>query len=323
MTKKERTRRKAEDLAYSGWDALGASDSISGKEVQAAEKFFREALIVDPDLADAFNGLGNVLERSERLAEAEAMYRTALEKARVELGTDMVRAHSWWGDVRTRPYMRARHNLGLVFWRQGKYGEAIDEFKQVLRRNPHDNQGIRYLIGGVYHLWGKLQNAISFYNSAGAMRWGGLDAQSEFNYGLALFQTHSYPSAVLQFRSAFFSNLYLPTLVLSGDFKRMNIWHGTNLAEPQYAVDYWETYAKLWAKRPSALRFLRSVHEDETVHADLKSFVAIRGSLLGEQDIKIRSSLVDEELRLTSRQRLEATNPEIISRVLSNYRAIN
>lgn len=319
MERNGRKRKKAEKLEDLGWDALGFPEPALGGNTSAAEDYFRQALAYDPDLADAYNGLGTVLYMHRRFAEAEAMYRTALEKARAELGSDKPRAYTWWGDVSTRPYMRARHNLGLVFWRQGKYPEAIREFKELLRRNAHDNQGIRYLIGGLCHLSGDLPKAISYYQEAGASRFGARDPGTEFNYGLALFQTAKYAQAVLQFRSSFFLNLYLPQVVIHGTVKPYSIWHGSNLAEPSYALDYREDYFRLWRTHPDAITFLRLVHQDETVQSELRSFVRVHERLLEEKDISARSPLVDEALRLQRRERLKATNSAIASRVLSGF----
>ncbi len=314
-------KEKAEGLEELGWEALGFPEPNARGDIAAAEDYFRQALGMDPELADAYNGLGTVFYLQQRFAEAEAMYRTAFEKARVELATDKPRAYEWWGNVPTRPYMRARHNLGLVFWRQGKYREAIREFEELLRRNPHDNQGARYVIGGIFHLSGNLSKAISYYKKAGRMSWfGERDPGTEFNYGLALFQTRKYDAAILQFRSSFLNNHYLPEIVLFRTVKPLAIWHGSSLAEPEYALDYWQSYSKLRTRRPRATSFLRLVYDDEAVQSDLGRFVEVRAKLLGEKDFAVRSSLVDDELRIQNQASLEATNPAIASRVLARFR---
>ena len=320
MAKKDRAKETAQDLEDRGWEALGFPEPSPGRNAKIAEGYFRQALAIDPDLADPYNGLGNVLFARGRYAEAEAMYRKALEKARAELGSDTPPSYAWWGDISTRPYMRARHNLGLVFWRQKKYQEAIREFEELLRRNPNDNQGARYLIGGLYHLSGNLRQAVSCYAKAGAGKFGHLDPGTEFNHGLALFQTRKFGDAILQFRSSFFLNPYLPRVMLSQSVKPLKIWHSSNLAAPDQALDYEELYSKLWVRRPRALTFLRLVYEDETVQSELGTFLEIYAKLLGEKDFRVRSFLVEEAQRLESWERLKATNPGIVSRVLSRFR---
>lgn len=52
----------------------------------------------------------------------------------------------WWGHLGTRPFMRAMHNLSLELANLGEIDEAEALFKKLLRLNPEDNQGIRYLL---------------------------------------------------------------------------------------------------------------------------------------------------------------------------------
>ena len=87
MGKHRQNREKAEELEELGWDALGFPEPSAGGNTQTAEEYFRKALTYDPDLADAYNGLGTAFYLQKRFAEAEAMYRTALQKARTQLMT--------------------------------------------------------------------------------------------------------------------------------------------------------------------------------------------------------------------------------------------
>lgn len=58
------------------------------------------------------------------------------------MGTDP----TWWGDAGTRPYMRAIAALGQAHLRTGDDASARACFDRLLAMNPHDNQGIRYLV---------------------------------------------------------------------------------------------------------------------------------------------------------------------------------
>ena len=53
---------------------------------------------------------------------------------------------SFWLDVDSRPYMRGLHGKGLCLWRLGRTHEADQVFALMLRLNPNDNQGVRFLI---------------------------------------------------------------------------------------------------------------------------------------------------------------------------------
>lgn len=117
-------------------------------------------------------------------------------------------------------------------------------------------------------------------------------------------------------------NFYLPQIVLSGRVKRIDIWHGSNLAESQYALDYWEGYGALWRGQGEAVRFLRLVYENEAVSSELNRFIEVATELRKEHDVRARGPLVDEEMELASTERIKRTNPEIASQVLGRYRPL-
>lgn len=56
----------------------------------------------------------------------------------------------FWGDVDTRPYMRAKAELAKSLWDIGHYNAAIKEYENLLALNPNDNQGVRYLLAAYY-----------------------------------------------------------------------------------------------------------------------------------------------------------------------------
>lgn len=157
---------KARDLVYYGWKTLDSAGLPFAGALKAAELIFNQALALNPEFADAYNGLAIVRYEREQYLVAETMCRTTLEKARADLGTEDPDAFAWWGGPETRPYMRARHTSGLALWRQGKYRDAISEFQEMLKRNPNDNQGVRYLIGPLCHLSGDLEGAVAAYKNA-------------------------------------------------------------------------------------------------------------------------------------------------------------
>jgi hypothetical protein len=54
----------------------------------------------------------------------------------------------FWGLLETRPYMRARLGLAHSLWTAGRRDEAVRHLQDLLRLNPHDNQGVRYTLAG-------------------------------------------------------------------------------------------------------------------------------------------------------------------------------
>ncbi|MBI5162349.1 MAG: hypothetical protein HY985_00435 [Magnetospirillum sp.] len=62
-----------------------------------------------------------------------------------EYGDEM----TWWGFAATRPYMRAIQALGETHHEMGNDIAARECFERLLEMNPHDNQGIRFLLAGL------------------------------------------------------------------------------------------------------------------------------------------------------------------------------
>lgn len=52
----------------------------------------------------------------------------------------------FWGHLETRPYMRARLGLAQALRSLDRADEAVDHYRALLRLNPGDNQGVRYLL---------------------------------------------------------------------------------------------------------------------------------------------------------------------------------
>jgi len=278
---------KAQDLTYDGWEALEV-------DLQEAEKLFKQALKLNPNLADAYNGLAAIDEEKGNLRSAEKYYRKAYEKAKLALGTEAAKAFSWWSELDTRPYMRARHGLGLVLSATGRFDEAISEFKELLRRNPNDNQGIRYLVAPTYLIGGKIEEALKEF------KWYELHYKKDIpdphyllSWGLALYLDGQYESSAIKFRATVFSNPYLIPVILGGRPRILPIWHSNNLIEIDYAYDYLLVWGDSWKQRKDAYNFVRFVWEDDEIQRDFSKWVEYWTQLKHIKDINKRSRLID------------------------------
>jgi len=144
-------RRKARsDEAQQAWGEYLFDRGMDHRWVNwpwAAEAYYREALRVDPGHADAWVHLGNVRFDEDKLDEAMAHYERgqAAAEARV-IGEPARYLGVFWGDLRSRPFMRALHGRGLCLWRLGRADEARQVFAWMLELNPNDNQGARFLL---------------------------------------------------------------------------------------------------------------------------------------------------------------------------------
>jgi tetratricopeptide (TPR) repeat protein len=257
----------AQEIVYDGWELLDS-------DPREAAKYFKKALQSDPDLPDAYNGLAELALSRGRIKEAEQLYKTAYEKARQRLGTEDPKALAWWLDLSTRPYMRARQGLGLLYQMLGRYDEAIKEFKELLLRNPNDNQGVRYLIAPAYLLKGDVGGAIREFEWY-QKDYGGDRLLPDFclNWALALFLAGRYEEAAAKIRSTIFLNPYLIPLVLGQEPEVLPIWHWINLMGLDYAEEYLDWYEELWLENEEALSFLSFVWEDPAIRRDYKDWI--------------------------------------------------
>jgi tetratricopeptide (TPR) repeat protein len=123
---------RAQDLAYAAVEAGGR------RQLQ----LLRKALEISPDCADAYVLLAERERAPEKARELYAQGTAAGERA---LGPQRFaeEAGHFWGVLDTRPYMRARFGLGRCYEEEGQLEEAIGHYQELLRLNPHDNQGVR------------------------------------------------------------------------------------------------------------------------------------------------------------------------------------
>lgn len=122
-----------------------AFDAMAGPTARKRVALAREALALSPRCADAYLVLA---QETRDPGKALGLYRQAVAAGAESLGDAAFDddVGSFWGLIQTRPYMRARHELALALWSGGARDEAIDHYQDMLRLNPNDNQGIRYLL---------------------------------------------------------------------------------------------------------------------------------------------------------------------------------
>jgi len=91
----------------------------------AAAEAFKQAVVLDPDLAEAHFRLGLSYEALNKAEEAEAEYKKAVETYKKYLGTNADDAE-------------AHYNLGQTYANLHQYSEAIREYRQAVRLKDND-----------------------------------------------------------------------------------------------------------------------------------------------------------------------------------------
>jgi len=137
---RERTPvQEAQDVMYDAWDTPQQK-----KRIALAKK----ALKISTDCADAYVLLAE--EEADTPEESLRLYRKGMEAGKRALGEEFLNDPEnvgyFWGILSTRPFMRAYHGYAMRLAQTGEDDLALDSFRELLRLNPNDNQGVRYTL---------------------------------------------------------------------------------------------------------------------------------------------------------------------------------
>lgn len=176
--------------------------------------------------------------------------------------------------------------------------ERIRRYERALRKeldegNGGDGHGKRYLLGPLYMLMGDVDGAlVSFDWYEDAYPDDGGEPYQYLTWALALFRGGRRQEAFNRLYQAMLENLYLVPFLLGRNPQPLDIWHGSNLAWIEYAVELPQELLNLW--EDVALQWAREVLEHPTVVKKIARYVAIHRELKSEPLGPRRSALVHE-----------------------------
>lgn len=233
---------QAQQVVY---DALRAQ----GKQ---REKLARKALSISADCADAYVLLA---EASEDIAKARSFYEQGVQAGERALGEEVFRegVGEFWGMLETRPYMRARLGLAEVLWEMDERQEAIAHAKDLLRLNPDDNQGVRYILANWLLAVGDddaLTPLLAQYPDDGSAQWAYTTALHTFRQSGPGRKADKALSAALGTNP--FVPLYL--LALKPPPDRMPAYYG--IGDESEAIVYVFDSVEGWVETEGALDWL-------------------------------------------------------------------
>jgi tetratricopeptide (TPR) repeat protein len=235
---------QAQDLVYRAFEARGR------RRIQLA----RKALELSADCADAYVVLA---EESHAPEAAGALYEHGVAAGERALGPDVFaqEAGHFWGIVSTRPYMRARLGLAHNLEELGRPDEAIGHYRELIRLDAGDHQGVRY------SLLAALLRAGRDAETAALLEQFGDEPTALWRYGraLAVFRREGDSRAAREcLRTALRTNRHVPQY-LTDEVD----WPGP---EPttyvpgsrEEAVICDSDLGEAWRTTPDAIRWLRA-----------------------------------------------------------------
>lgn len=240
----------AGDHLDAAWEAL------DDENTKAATEHARKALNLAPDEIDAYVLLAEIAATA---AEKQALLREAVRIGTREWSACFRKPSdtSFWLSLGTRPYMRAVHSLAIALWDTGaadKCLEAVGLAKHLLRLNPNDNQGMRFLLLA----W--LPIVDQWDAAAKIARRFARDGRTETTYWqvLHLFRADD-PQANEVLRKAISINPHVPSLLTS---KRKPVMPGDDAVafrSPDEAQAYAHMAHEAWWATPKAVAWLKTV----------------------------------------------------------------
>ena len=180
-------------------------------------------------------------------------------------------------------YVRAQHGQLLTAWQRGDLIQAIQIGEHLLKQNPTDHPGVRFLIPLLQLLAGQVDESQEFFAWYEKTFPSDLeDPGFQFGWALSLVDRDEEKAATEKYRRGMIQNLYLAPLLLDVPEPAPDIWQHNDRGDIQYAVDFLNSFGVIWERDAAALRFLREVYTEATPF--LEQLIALRRKMAEFQD---------------------------------------
>lgn len=236
--------KKAQVLMYRAWDEQNPAKRLA---------LAHQALAVSTNCADAYVLLAE--EEATSLEQALKYYQKGVSAGERALGKRFFKENAghFWGLLETRPYMRALEGKARCLWELRRREEALDVYQDMLRLNPNDNQGMRYLLLDLLLTMNReaeLVKLISKYKDEWSTVWLYTHALLEFR--------KSGPSAIAdrKLRNALEQNPHVVSYLTGKKrvprrYAQLVEWGGES-----EAVQYASGHLNYWRATPGAVEWL-------------------------------------------------------------------
>ena len=236
---------KAQQIMYQAWEEANPT-----RRANLAKK----ALKISANCADAYVCLAEMAANHRQALE---LFQKGVEAGRQALGAaffeDAENIGHFWGILETRPFMRALEGSGMTLWDLGRRDEALVQYRELLRLNPGDNQGIRYLLMDLLLELDQSEEAgalLKAYPEEGSADWAYTEALLAFRTSGA--DRHS--NAAL--KRALKTNRYVPNYLTGKKRIPLDRPAYITIGGEDEAIQYASAHLNYWRKTPGAVAWL-------------------------------------------------------------------
>ncbi len=211
----------------------------------------KNLLELEPDFIDGYAHVANTLWDKGKTKGALDMYLQGVAVGERVIPPGFAGMIEWV-DRDNRPFLRALHGAALSYLRLRRYKDAAATMERILKYNPNDNQGIRYLLGTVYLRAGQIEQAQA-----------ALEAEKHsfppcaYDLAFVYLQKRAWVKAATALRLGFCTNPYIAEMLCGVTFPQFRaMWHSSNHAMPETAQEYVGASRDLWDRHPDFLAFM-------------------------------------------------------------------
>jgi len=195
-----------------------------------------------------------------------------------------------WGYLQNRPFLRVAQGAALAYAALGKHAEAVKVMEAMLRWNPDDHQGMRFILGSSQLRAGDVEAARQTFTA-----YADSYPPCHYERGLLEFAEGHFVAAATSLRRGFAENCYIAEILAGNpDPMTLPVWHGTNFAGTELAQEYVAMAEPLWRRTPDAFVFLRWLYAQPAVLRARADSLSLREQLAWEDDHLSRKRLLDE-----------------------------
>jgi tetratricopeptide (TPR) repeat protein len=204
-----------------------------------------------------YNGIGKRIDGNGLINKAHNIALQALPK---DFNPDKERIA--WGQLDNRPLLRTFHSIGLEYIYEKQFEKAIEKFHFILKVNPGDNQGVRFLLPECFIQLQKHDDFLTLDKSSE-------DSDSiEYAYArvLVYYKLEQFDKATSELKNARKKHPYVAD-ELSKDkhsfpheeFAQMPVQPmGIPTGSKQEAFEYWSRTKDIWEKEKGFKEFIKS-----------------------------------------------------------------